>query len=130
MNGASGIYSRFTDEIYYKLYAGGHLDERMKIAEEDLNIDGKYFVLIAMYFDVNKNDYLDNCWSLYNGSYHRMDVEISQPYPFGINTTFTTDSWNVMLSTHHYPPINTCEPYAFICKTQAGKYIRLPGKLI
>ena len=114
MNNVATVYSRFTDEIYYRLYAGGHLDERMRIVEEDRNINGKYFVLMAMYFDVNKTDYLDQCWSLYNGSYHEMDVELSDNY---------NDSYNVMLSSHHYPPINTCEPYSFICKTKSDDFL-------
>ena len=54
MNGASAVYSRYTDEIYYKLYAGAHLDERLRIVPEDHDVDGNHFVLMAMYFDVNK----------------------------------------------------------------------------
>ena len=124
MNGASAVYSRFTDEIYYPLYAGAHLDERMRIVPEDYNVDGKYFVLMVLYFDVNKTDHLDKCWSLYDGAYHEMDVELSD-HPDYANG-YKAGSHNVMLSSHHNPPIDTCEPYAFICKTHSGDLLRLP----
>jgi len=124
MNGASAVYSRYTDEIFYRLHSGAHLDERLRIVSEDRDVNGKYFVLMAMYFDANNTDHLDKCWALYDGAYHEMDVELSD-HPDTTNG-YLADSHNVMLSSRHNPPIDTCEPYAFICKSQSGKLIRLP----
>eukprot|EP00486_Rosalina_sp_Unknown_P005000 CAMPEP_0201566878 /NCGR_PEP_ID=MMETSP0190_2-20130828/6992_1 /ASSEMBLY_ACC=CAM_ASM_000263 /TAXON_ID=37353 /ORGANISM="Rosalina sp." /LENGTH=554 /DNA_ID=CAMNT_0047986173 /DNA_START=392 /DNA_END=2056 /DNA_ORIENTATION=+ len=137
MNGASAVYSRATDEIYYNLYSGAHLDERMRIVEEDRRSDGKHFVLMAQYFDNNQQygtaDNVYKCYSLYDGAYHEMGVEVSVnftgPSHKGINFenhTYSIDSYNVMVSSYHDPPINTCEPYAFLCQTKSGAFYRLP----
>ena len=123
LNGASDIYSRSTDEIAYQLHSGAHFDERIKIVPEDYDVDGKHFVLMAAYFDVNRT-HLDKCWSLYDGQYNEMNVIVSGNGD--LVNGFSTDSHSVMLLTRHDPPINTCEPYAFICKTQADKFYRLP----
>ena len=133
MGGPTAVYSRFTDEINYTLHSGAHLDQRMRLVPEDRDPDGKYFTLMAMYFDVDKTDNMEECFSLYDGAIHEMDVEVSYDIINGTRnkgiqrgTSFLSHSYNVMVSSYHHPPVDTCEPYAFICRSQSGKFFRLP----
>ena len=123
MNGAATVYSRFTKEIYYLLPSGTHFDERLKIVEQDRDSDGKYLTLMLQYFDANHTQTPETCWSLYDGYAHEMEVAVSENGD--LDNGFSIDSYSVILTSNHLPPSN-CEPYAFMCKTSMGNFLRLP----
>eukprot|EP01084_Bolivina_argentea_P158398 275922_1 len=127
-NGVDTVYSRFTKEIFYVLPMGAHFDERIKVIEEDYNVDGKYFTLMLQYFDHNYTQKPYKCWSLYDGNAHEMEVAISWNSLNGSQCGYgySNDCFSVLFTTNHFPPIMTCEPYAFICKTSKNKFFRLP----
>ena len=122
-NGVDTVFSRNTVEINYLLPAGSHFDERIKVAPQDYNIDGKYFTLMLEYFDVNHSQTPLACYALFNESYYEMDVHLSEE---GLGDfTFSIESYSVFFTANFYP-LQQCEPYAFICKTSKNKFVRLP----
>eukprot|EP01083_Nonionella_stella_P308454 1088213_1 len=123
MNGAATTYSRYTKEIWYLLPMGAHFDERTKVAEADRDQNGKYFTLMLEYFDANHTQTPLNCWSLYDGNYHEMDVILSEVGD--LTNGFSRESYSVMFTSIH-EPITRCRPYAFICKTSLNNFFRLP----
>eukprot|EP00488_Nonionellina_sp_1-RS-2012_P002739 TRINITY_DN54_c1_g1_i3.p1 TRINITY_DN54_c1_g1~~TRINITY_DN54_c1_g1_i3.p1 ORF type:complete len:268 (-),score=62.58 TRINITY_DN54_c1_g1_i3:267-1037(-) len=127
MNGVATVYSRWTKEIFYLLPSGTHFDERMTIASEDYNPDGKYFTLMVQYFDTNRTQKPEKCWSLYDGMYHEMDLHVSDDWVSGTDydRVFGYDAYSAMFISKHLPPIQ-CQPYSFICKTTKQKFFRLP----
>eukprot|EP01084_Bolivina_argentea_P100457 180369_1 len=113
------VYSRFTREISYLLPVGVHFDERTKIVEDDYNEEGKHFTLWLEYYDVNNTQTVENCYSLYDNSFHIMNLLVGNRGSNG------GEFYSAMFTSNHLPPLQ-CEPYAFICKTSLGNYFRLP----
>jgi len=124
MNGAAHIYSRFTDEIHRYMPLGAHFDERIKIGPDDYNKEGKHLTLMTEWWDEWRNQTLEACWALYGGEYTLMEVGVSTNGDW--NTGYSYDSHSSLLVQWFDPPEQTCEPYAFICKTQEDNYYRLP----
>eukprot|EP01083_Nonionella_stella_P089890 251031_1 len=123
MNGAATVYSRSTDTISYVLPSGAHFDERLKLVEDERHPNGKYLTLMLQYFDTNRTQKPVQCWSLYDETYHEMEVVASDVGD--VSNGFSKDSYSVMFTTNHLPPTQ-CEPYAFICKTTENNFFRLP----
>ena len=124
MNGAAHVYSRYTNEIHRYLPLGAHFDERIKIGQDDWNQQGKHLTLMLEWWDEYKDQTLETCWSLYGGQATEMEVGVSMNGDW--NTGYSIDSYSSLLVNYFYPPEQTCEPYAFICKTKENNYYRLP----
>ena len=130
MNGATSVYSRFTKQISYLLPIGAHYDERLRVNGSDVDQNGKAFVLMLEYFDMNSTQTPTDCYALYDGQYVSMNVYLSNsPHDGGTyqNETgfYDKNSFNVMFKQNYDPPTQ-CMPYAFICKTSQNNFFRLP----
>eukprot|EP01083_Nonionella_stella_P181435 649962_1 len=123
MNGAACTYVRSAKLIFYLLPMAAHFDQRKRVAPQDLNDNRKWFVLMLEYYDGNQTQTPLGCWSIYHKGYHEMSVTVSNVGHLG--TGFSRDSYSVMFESIH-PPQSKCRPYAFICKTSLGKFVRLP----
>ena len=83
------------------------------------DIDGKYFALMLEYFDVDRNEVPTDCYALYDGDLHPMDIVVTAAGEVNI------PSYSMMFRSNFDPP-SSCQPYAFICKTSDNNFYRLP----
>ena len=95
----------------------------MRIPDFEHDPDGKYFVLMLEYFDKFKTETPTDCYALYNGNYHSMDILVTQSDYGG--DIFEQPEYSMMFRLNFNPP-SSCQPYAFICKTSNDNYYRLP----
>ena len=112
---------------HFPSYTATHFDERLRIAEDEHDPDGKFFNLMLEYYDYNMTQTPQECYALYDGHAVEMPVYVSghpskRPW---IEGSYTVNDYHVMFGTKYYPP-TSCQPYAFICRTSGDKYIRLP----
>ena len=108
--------------------SGTHFDERIKIAEEDHDADGKYFNLMLEYYDHSRTQTPSVCYAMYNGSAHEMDVYVSNSPHFSSGWdegTYDSNDYHVIFQLKFDPP-SECQPYSFLCETSMGNFFRLP----
>jgi len=128
MNGVAAIYNRGAVEVHYALPSAAHFDERVRIAEDDLDADGRHFNLMLEYHDVNETQRASVCYALYDAQATPMPVYVAQGgYPGGWlgEGAYAVDSFSLMFLARFVPPTQ-CEPYAFVCRSDAGNFFRLP----
>eukprot|EP01083_Nonionella_stella_P121588 365379_1 len=121
MNGAAHEYIEDAPNITYLLPMAAHFDERKRIADADTNTDSNYVTLMLEYYDATRTETPAGCWSIYHKGWHAMSVVVSDVWDGG----WSQDSYSLMLESKHKRQTK-CRPYAFICKTSLGNFVRLP----
>jgi len=128
MNGVAAVYNRGGVEVHYALPSAAHFDERVRIATADLDADGRHFNLMLEYHDVNETQRASVCYALYEAKATPMPVYVADGgYPGGWlgEGAYAVDSFSLMFLARFVPPTQ-CEPYAFVCRSDAGNFFRLP----
>ena len=124
----SDVYAQI-DLKFTTKYIATHFDERMRIAEDEHDKNGKFFHLMLEYYDYNMTQTPSKCYAVYDGEAHQMGVYVSgnpsiKPWKAG---AFSNKDYHVMFDSNFYPPeVDKCQPYSFICKTSRNNFFRLP----